>query len=141
MIYQWIRNRTFFDRTFGLVNQDDSPERKKIVIFFNMSLLMAGLYSFLYLYKAFFIVIVLSGQCSSYLLFFLVLLCHLISSILLKKKNLFEIFPPVHVSFPVTSGKFCYFIGHLKGFSQTVFFSTSDFGYYDWFVSFRHRIS
>ena len=70
MIYQWIRNRTFFDRTFGLVNQDDSPERKKIVIFFNMSLLMAGLYSFLYLYKAFFIVIVLSGQCSSYLLFF-----------------------------------------------------------------------
>ena len=31
---------------------------------------MAGLYSFLYLYKAFFVVIVLSGQCSSYLLFF-----------------------------------------------------------------------
>jgi hypothetical protein len=48
-----------------------------------------------------------------------------------KKKNLFEIFPRIHVSFPVTSEKFCYFIGHLKGFSQTVFFSTSDFGYYD----------
>ena len=47
------------------------------------------------------------------------------------KKNLFEIFPHVHVSFPVTSEKFCYFTGHLKGFSQTVFFATSDFGYYD----------
>ena len=31
---------------------------------------MAGLYSFLYLYKAFVIVIVLSDQCSSYCLFF-----------------------------------------------------------------------
>ena len=33
------------------------PDGKNIVIFFNISLLMAGLYSFLYLYKAFFIVI------------------------------------------------------------------------------------
>jgi hypothetical protein len=28
----------------------------------------------------------------------------------------------VHVSFPVTSEKFCYFICHLKGFSQKYFF-------------------
>ena len=31
-----------------------------------------------------------------------------------KNKKLFEIFPQVHVSFPVTSEKFCYFIGHLR---------------------------
>ena len=54
---QWIRNCNFIYRTFGLVNQDDSPDWKKIIIFFNISLLMAGLYSFVYLYKAFFIVI------------------------------------------------------------------------------------
>ena len=29
-----------------------------------------------------------------------------------QKKNLFEIFPRIHVSFPVTSEKFCYFICH-----------------------------
>jgi hypothetical protein len=53
--YQLIRNCNFIYRTFCLVNQDDSPDRKKIVFFLIFHCWWLAC-SFLDLYKAFFIV-------------------------------------------------------------------------------------
>ena len=55
-IVNFLTGRSGEPRSFNRPNQL-LPDRKKIVFFFNISLLMAGLYSFLYLYKALFIVI------------------------------------------------------------------------------------